>query len=129
MNPDLYPLKPMGTQSKETMDLAAAATHDALFATQVSADRAIGKVDDKVDEARSRLAPAVDKLTDAASTATAKAKDVFFAATDPLREQAKAASDIATDYVKDEPIKAMLIAAATGALLMGLLSAMIRSRE
>jgi ElaB/YqjD/DUF883 family membrane-anchored ribosome-binding protein len=32
-------------------------------------------------------------------------------------------------YVKDEPIKAMLIAAATGALLMGLITLISRSRD
>jgi ElaB/YqjD/DUF883 family membrane-anchored ribosome-binding protein len=32
-------------------------------------------------------------------------------------------------YVKDEPVKAMLIAAATGAVLMGLISMMGRSRD
>jgi len=31
--------------------------------------------------------------------------------------------------VKDEPIKAMLIAAATGALLMGLITLLSRSRD
>ena len=37
------------------------------------------------------------------------------------------AADSAVGYVKDEPIKAMLIAAATGALLMGLVALLSRS--
>ena len=36
----------------------------------------------------------------------------------------KVASDMATQLVKDDPIKAMLVAAAAGALLMGVLLAL-----
>ena len=46
-----------------------------------------------------------------------------------LREKALRASDSAVGYVRDEPIKAMLIAAATGALLMGIVALMSRSRD
>ncbi len=130
MNSDTNPpFKPMGTQSKETIDQAAAATRGALHSTQRSADRAMGKVSEKVDEARSQLAPAMDKVSDTANAAIDKAKDAFSDATSQLREQAKKASDMAVGYTKDEPIKAMLIAAATGALLMGLITMMARSRD
>ena len=44
-----------------------------------------------------------------------------------LRERAVQAQDMTVAYVKDEPIKAMLIAAATGALLMGLITMLGRS--
>src|SRR4029077_16685956 len=43
-----------------------------------------------------------------------------------LREKALRASDSAVGYVKDEPIKAMLIAAATRALLMRLVALLSR---
>ena len=47
-----------------------------------------------------------------------------------LREKAQRATDSTVAYVKDEPIKAMLIAAATGAVLMGLISMLAgRSRD
>ena len=46
-----------------------------------------------------------------------------------LREKAQLASESTVAYVKDEPVKSMLIAAATGALLMGLVSLMGRSRD
>jgi len=46
-----------------------------------------------------------------------------------LRERALEASDAAVAYAKDEPMKALLIAAAAGALLMGLLSLMVRSDD
>ena len=46
-----------------------------------------------------------------------------------LREKAQMASEQTVAYVKDEPVKSMLIAAATGALLMGLVSLLGRSRD
>ena len=46
-----------------------------------------------------------------------------------LRRRASQASDRALAYVKEEPVKTLLIAAAAGALLMGLLTLMARSDD
>jgi ElaB/YqjD/DUF883 family membrane-anchored ribosome-binding protein len=46
-----------------------------------------------------------------------------------LRDKADAASSAARGYIKDEPVKAVLIAAATGAVLMGLLSLVSHTRQ
>ena len=46
-----------------------------------------------------------------------------------LRLRVAQASDRALAYVKDEPVKTLLIAAAAGALLMGLLTLMARSED
>lgn len=45
---------------------------------------------------------------------------------DSLRDNALRVSDNASNYIKHDPIKAVLIAAATGAALMGLVSLMNR---
>jgi ElaB/YqjD/DUF883 family membrane-anchored ribosome-binding protein len=50
-------------------------------------------------------------------------------ATRRLRRRASQASDRALAYVRDEPVKTLLIAAAAGALLMGLLTMMARSDD
>ncbi len=118
MNPEDNKLKPMGTQSKETMDKAASITKDAISSTQHSVDHAMDKISDKVDEASSKAAPAMDKVSDMANSAMVKARETW-----------RDASGMATDYARDEPMKAMLIAAATGALLMGLITMMARSRD
>jgi ElaB/YqjD/DUF883 family membrane-anchored ribosome-binding protein len=47
--------------------------------------------------------------------------------TQQLREKAVQASDTTVSYIRDEPIKAMLIAAATGAALMALVGLLGRS--
>lgn len=46
-----------------------------------------------------------------------------------LRDTARHASDSTVDYIRDDPVKAILIAAATGAALMALVSLVSHSRE
>lgn len=46
-----------------------------------------------------------------------------------LRDTARQASDSTVDYIRDDPVKAILIAAATGAALMALVSLVSHSRE
>ena len=46
-----------------------------------------------------------------------------------VRQRALQASDKAAAYARDEPMKSLLIAAAAGALLMGLVSLIVRSDD
>jgi len=46
-----------------------------------------------------------------------------------VRQRALQASDKAAAYARDEPMKSLLIAAAAGALLMGLVSLVVRSDD
>ena len=46
-----------------------------------------------------------------------------------MRRRALQASDKAAAYARDEPMKSLLIAAAAGALLMGLVSLVVRSDD
>ena len=110
------PLKYMGTQSRETVNMAAAMAH-AVDAAEAGADRAVGKLSDEVDEARSKLA-------DAAHWALAKTRETLRSAADQVGERAK--TTVAT-YTREDPLRAMLIAAAVGALLMGLVARTTRS--
>jgi len=55
----------------------------------------------------------------------ARARDVA----EQMRQRALQASDKAAAYARDEPMKSLLVAAAAGALLMGLVSLMVRSDD
>jgi ElaB/YqjD/DUF883 family membrane-anchored ribosome-binding protein len=46
-----------------------------------------------------------------------------------VRDTARQASDRTVGYIRDEPVRSMLVAAATGAALMALVSLMARSRN
>ena len=116
MSTEPSPLKYMGTQSRETVNMAAAMAH-AVDAAEAGADRAVGKLSDQVDDARSKLA-------DAAHWALVKTRETLRSAAEQVGERTK--TTVAT-YTREDPLRAMLIAAAVGALLMGLAARTTRS--
>lgn len=129
MNPEDNKIKPLAQQGQAAVDKAANATKEAIGSTQQTAGRVMDKVTDKVDDVRSQMKPTMDNISDTVTSAMEKARVALHDATDQMREQAQQASDAAIGYTKDEPIKAMLIAAATGAVLMAAVSVMVRSRD
>jgi ElaB/YqjD/DUF883 family membrane-anchored ribosome-binding protein len=72
----------------------------------------------------STVSAAGSKIGDSANWALGKAKDALQSASERVRERATTA--VAT-YTKEDPIRAILIAAGTGALLMLLLAMTVRS--
>ena len=69
------------------------------------------------------------QVTDQAKVAAARAREALADSAQQLRERASHASESAVAYTKDEPMKALLIAGAAGAILMGILNMLVRSRD
>jgi ElaB/YqjD/DUF883 family membrane-anchored ribosome-binding protein len=124
MSNDPSPLKYMSTQSHETMAMEAALARRAGHSTAQATDQALGKLSDKIDAASSDIAAEGSKISDAASWVMDKAKDTLQSAAEHIRERATTAMET---YTKEDPIRAILVAAGTGALLMGLVAMMARS--
>lgn len=124
MSTETTPLTYMGTQSRETVALEAAMAQDAPRATGPSSDQPVGQLSDAVDEAHREASLASRKIGDFASRALGKARDTLQSAADDVRDRATTA--VAT-YTKEDPIRAILIAAGAGALVMVILSMMARS--
>ena len=80
-------------------------------------------------DVRDQAAPLINRVSAQAEAAAKRGIDAVRDSSAQLREKAQKATDTTVAYVKDEPVKSMLIAAATGALLMGLVSLMGRSRN
>ncbi len=121
--------KPMSPQGQDMADKAAGTAQGAIRSTQRTADQALDRLSDKVDDARSQAGPMLNKVTSQAEAAARRGMEAVRDTSQQLREKAMQAQDLTVAYVKDEPIKAMLIAAATGALLMGIISMLGRSRD
>jgi ElaB/YqjD/DUF883 family membrane-anchored ribosome-binding protein len=79
-----------------------------------------------------RAAIAIDHATERAAEQTLGAAQRGVAAmrsgTQHVRDSAQHASDSTVGYIREEPVKAMLIAAAAGAALMALAGLMARPR-
>lgn len=77
----------------------------------------------------SAVAEEADRLTDQAGKAAHRGVDALNEASHQVRDRVLHASDATVDYIRAEPVKAALIAAATGAALMGLVCLMSRPRD
>ena len=122
-------IKPLGQEAASTVDQAADATGQAIRSTQHVANAAFDRLSETVDSAREQAAPMIERLTSQAGAAAQRGADALRETSAQLREKALRAQDTTVGYIKDEPVKAMLIAAATGAALMALISLMGRSRD
>ncbi len=110
-------------------DKAAGAVNDGIRTAQQGLGHAASAAAGKVDQLRDEATPALEKASAKAQEIGQKGIDALADTSKQLRDRASEASDAAVAYAKDEPMKALLIAAAAGALLMGLLSMMVRSND
>ncbi len=119
----------LGQQAAGIADHAAESATSAIRSTQGVANEAFDRLSDKVEDARSRAAPLLNRLTTQAEMAARRSADAVRDTSAQLREKAVRASDTTVGYIREEPVKAMLIAAATGAALMALIGLLSRSRR
>ena len=134
-------LKTVAQQAKEAgdkaTDKAADTAHAGLQSAQHTANKTVDrftenfgdKGSDKVDEAKGGVAPWLDRAENESGKLLQQGREMVNDASQKVRESAAQASDKAVGYTKDEPVKALLIAAGVGALLMGMLTMMARSRD
>lgn len=121
--------KPFASTAAGYADQAAQSAENAIKSTQRMANDALEGLSDKVQDVRNQAAPTINRLATQAEDAARRGIAAVKESTQQLREKAVHATDTTAAYIKDDPIKAMLIAAATGAALMALISLMGRSRD
>ena len=121
--------KPLASETTHIADQAADSASNAIRSTQGVANAAFDKLSEKVESVRDRAVPVIDRLAGQAEVAARRSADAVRETSAQLREKATRVSDSTVGYIKDEPVKAMLIAAATGAALMALMSMLSRSRN
>ncbi|QDL36767.1 hypothetical protein [Rhodoferax sediminis] len=107
----------------------AQSADQAIKATQRVANDALNTLAGSVEDMRQQATPLLNRATQQVNTLAQQGMDTVRDTSQQLREQAIRAADSTVSYVKEEPVKAMLIAAATGAALMALVSLMSRSRD
>ncbi len=103
-------------------DLSQSADH-AIDATRSMVGQKMDGMADSMKSLHDQTAPLLDRASEVAKRGVNAARET----SNDLMNKAHQASDSTVSYIKDEPVKAMLIAAATGAALMALMSAMSRN--
>jgi len=110
-------------------DQAALSADQAIRSTQRAANQALDGLAGSVQDLRQQAAPLLDRATEQAGVLARRGADAVREGSRHVRDQALRASDGTLHYVREEPVKSMLIAAAIGAALMALLSGWGGSRE
>ena len=110
-------------QANNLADKAANSADNAIRSSQRATNNAFDSLAGGVQTLRQQAAPAINRAGELAQQGVDTVRDTA----QQMRNRALQATDSTLSYIKEEPIKAMLIAAATGAGLMALLSLLTRS--
>lgn len=101
----------------------------ALSAAQNTAHTALDSLAGNVKDMRQYAAPILANAEGQVRDLVQSGQEAVRHTSHQIAEAARHARDGTVGYVKDEPVKAMLIAAATGAALMALVSMVSHSRD
>lgn len=110
-------------------DKAADKVQSSIRDAQQTANEAGEKLSNKVETVRSQAAPSIRKFADQTRAVVRQGMEAANTATKQVRDTAMHASDSLVAFTKENPIKTILAAAASGALLLALFNALARSRD
>ena len=110
-------------------DQAAEKADAAIKSTQRATNDALDSLSVSVQDARQTVSPMLTRATEQASALAQRGVDAVRASSQQIRDRALLATDATAGYIKNDPIKAVLIAAATGAALMALVGLLNRPRK
>lgn len=111
------------------IDQASQSADHAIRATQQAATQAVDSAGNALQDLRKQTTPVLERASEQVSALAHRGLDSVRETSHQLRLKAEHASDSTVGYIRQEPVKAVLIAAATGAALMALVSLVARSRD
>ena len=118
------------TQHSDNLaDRAASSADHAIRSTQYAVNGALNNLAANVEDQRHQTAPLLDRASGQASALAHRGADSLRHTSQYLRDSARQSSDNTKSYIRDEPVKAVLIAAATGAVLAALVNLLGHSRN
>ena len=111
-----------GDAGAHLVDQAALQAEHAIASTRRLANDAMDGLAGSVEDMRSTAGPALSRVAEQAGALTQSGVDAVLNGSHRLADKARQAGDGTVRYIQDQPVKSMLVAAATGAALMALLS-------
>lgn len=118
----------MNTIKQEFSDPISGKTDDGLYAGQQFANNALDVAQNGLDELREKIPPKIGQASARLEHLAQVGVDRTHEMTEQVKRQAVRARESTAGYVREEPFKAVLIAAATGVVLAGALGLYVRSR-
>ncbi len=124
----MFGIKP--TPSSATLAESATRSVDhALGATRQATNDALDDLGNAAHQLRDKTGPMIDRFSDQAHALTRQGMDAVRDQSLHLQARARRASEDTRHYVRDEPVKSLLIATAAGAVLMALVGLLVRSQR
>lgn len=110
-----------GSDAKSIVDTAAQTAEQAIRSSQRAANQAVDRYSEGIDTVRARTGAALDGIAASAGQLTHRGMEVVREGSHRLRATSRQAADSTRGYIREEPVKSMLLAAAAGATLLALL--------
>ncbi|OIQ73449.1 hypothetical protein GALL_449170 [mine drainage metagenome] len=120
--------KPVDAASS-LIDQASQSADQAIKSTQQAATEALQVLSQALHDLRHQAVPLAEHAADQVASLTQRGLDGVQETSHHLRVKAEHASASTVNYIKHDPMKSVLIAAATGAALMALISLVSHSRD
>lgn len=118
------------TNTTDTLvNQASHSADQAIQSSQRAANDALKSLSSAMHDLRRQATPVLDRAGEQVSSFARHGVDSVRETSHQLRLKAERASDNTVSYIRHEPVKSVLIAAATGAALMALVSLVARSRS
>jgi ElaB/YqjD/DUF883 family membrane-anchored ribosome-binding protein len=108
-------------------DAAMQSIEHGMNSTQRAADHALEKVAATAQDLRGQVSPLFERASERARDLAQRGADTVRERSLQVRDQARRAGDRSVTYIRDEPVRAVLFAAAAGAIAVALLSWLRRS--
>ncbi len=113
---------PPNAAAAAIVDSAANTADQAIRSSQRVANETLNQLADGVDSVRAQAVPVLNRIAVDAEQFTRRSVDKVREGSQQLRGQAVRATATTMGYIKKEPVKSVLIAAAVGAVLMALVT-------
>jgi ElaB/YqjD/DUF883 family membrane-anchored ribosome-binding protein len=119
----------LAKQGQNFADKAADKVQTGIQSARQTGAEVSDKLSSAVETARTQAGPSIEKAADQAQTLYRQGVDSAKAAAQSVRDSAAQTSESIVTFTKENPVKAILIAAASGALLITLFNALYRPRD
>lgn len=122
----INPVKTLGDDASALAHAAAQTADHAIRSSQQVAQQGLDRLSDGLNEARSQTGSALRQLAHDTESLAHRGMEAVREGGHQLREKSLHARDATSTYIQHEPIKSVLMAAAVGAALMGLVALITR---
>ena len=116
-------------QGQDLADKAAEKIQSGICAANDTGNQAADKLSDKIEDTRSSAGSTIGKAADQAQAVAKKTLDSVGEATQKVRAAVADVGNSVSAYAKDNPMKALLISAAVGAVVGAIATNWSRSRD